>query len=86
MNVPATINRITFLFVVTRHVEHTWSAVGTHKKIQERASIHDAADDVLDTGFLSDDTLACFEEVLGDQLPEMGTDKAAARREAIAGG
>ena len=43
-----------------------------------RASIR-AADDVLDTGCLSEEILACFEEALGDQLPEMGTDAAAGR-------
>jgi len=30
-------------------------------------------------GLLSDDILACFEEALGDRLPEMGTDAAAGR-------
>ena len=36
-----------------------------------------AADDVL--GLRSDEILACFEEALGDRLPEMGTDAAAGR-------
>ena len=49
-----------------------------------RASIR-AADDVLETGHLNEEILACFEEALGDQLPEMGTD-AAAGREANADG
>ena len=49
-----------------------------------RASIR-AADDVLETGCLSEEILACFEEALGDQLPEMGSD-AAAGREANAEG
>ena len=49
-----------------------------------RASIR-AADDVLETGRLNEEILACFEEALGDQLPEMGTD-AAAGREANADG
>ena len=49
-----------------------------------RASIR-AADDVLETGRLNEEILACFEEALGDQLPEMGTD-AAAGREANAEG
>ena len=43
-----------------------------------RASIR-AADDVLETGRLNEEILACFEEALGDQLPEMGTDAAAGR-------
>ena len=43
-----------------------------------RASIR-AADDVLKSGLLSDEILACFEEALGDRLPEMGTDAAAGR-------
>ena len=43
-----------------------------------RASIR-AADDVLETGHLNEEILACFEEALGDQLPEMGTDAAAGR-------
>ena len=34
---------------------------------------------IYETGFLSDDILACFEEALGDRLPEMGTDAAAGR-------
>ena len=49
-----------------------------------RASIR-AADDVLETGRLNEEILACFEEALGDRLPEMGTD-AAAGREANAEG
>ena len=49
-----------------------------------RASIR-AADDVLETGRLNEEILACFEEALGDQLSEMGTD-AAAGREANAEG
>ena len=49
-----------------------------------RASIR-AADDVLETSRLNEEILACFEEALGDQLPEMGTD-AAAGREANADG
>ena len=38
-----------------------------------------AADDVLEADLQSDEILACFEEALGDRLPEMGTDAAAGR-------
>ena len=40
-----------------------------------RASISASVDE-LETGLLSNDILACFEEALGDRLPEMGTDAA----------
>ena len=43
-----------------------------------RASISASVDE-LETGLLSNDILACFEEALGDRLPEMGTDAAAGR-------
>ncbi|EOD34532.1 hypothetical protein EMIHUDRAFT_228496 [Emiliania huxleyi CCMP1516] len=38
-----------------------------------------AADDGLETALESDEILACFEEALGEQLPDMGTDAAAGR-------
>ena len=38
-----------------------------------------AADDGHETALESDEILACFEEALGEQLPDMGTDAAAGR-------
>ena len=56
-----------------------WEQAGADRRTAAlRASIR-AADDVLEADLPSDKILACFEEALGERLPEMGTDAAAGR-------